>query len=65
MNPYFKVHENIIRSTTQIAGRTLISYSSYNYAGMSGEPTVMQAAKDAIDQYGTSVSASRNRFSWS
>ncbi|HVW35674.1 MAG TPA: aminotransferase class I/II-fold pyridoxal phosphate-dependent enzyme, partial [Pirellulales bacterium] len=37
----------------------LINFSSYNYIGMSGEPFVSQAAKDAIDRYGTSVSASR------
>ena len=59
MNPYFKVHEGIIDDTTTINGRELISWSSYNYLGMSGDPEVSQAAKDAIDQFGTSVSASR------
>jgi 8-amino-7-oxononanoate synthase len=39
--------------------RTLINYSTYNYLGMSGDPRVLQAAKEAIDRYGTSVSASR------
>ena len=58
-NPYFKCHEGAIGSTTQIDGRTLVSYASYNYTGMSGDPRVAAAAKDAIDRYGTSVSASR------
>ncbi len=58
-NPYFAQHERITTNTTQIAGRELINFSSYNYIGMSGEPRVMQAAKEAIDRYGTSVSASR------
>jgi len=59
MNPYFKVHEGIIKDRTQIDGRQLVSFSSYNYVGMSGDPVVMAAAKQAIDRYGTSVSASR------
>lgn len=58
-NPFFWLHEGIARDTTQIGGQQLISYSSYNYLGMSGDPFVSQAAKAAIDSYGTSVSASR------
>lgn len=57
--PFFKAHEGINKDTTQIAGRELINYSSYNYIGMSGEPFVSQAAQKAIEKYGTSVSASR------
>ncbi|MEH2361778.1 aminotransferase class I/II-fold pyridoxal phosphate-dependent enzyme [Nostoc sp.] len=59
VNPYFKAHETINNNKTQIQGRELINFSSYNYLGMSGDPIVSQAAKAAIDQYGTSVSASR------
>ena len=58
-NPFFTPHEGIASNTTQIAGQTLINYSSYNYLGLCGDPTITQAAKDAIEQYGTSVSASR------
>lgn len=58
-NPYFTVHEGTVRDTTQIDGRELISFASYNYLGLSGDPVVNQAAKDAVDRYGTSVSASR------
>jgi len=53
-NPYFRVHEE-----TREESRELINFSKYNYLGMSGDPVVSQAAKDAIDRYGTSVSASR------
>jgi 8-amino-7-oxononanoate synthase len=42
-----------------IGGRKLLSFATYNYLGMSGDPVVMAAAKAAIDRYGTSVSASR------
>ncbi|OKH52814.1 8-amino-7-oxononanoate synthase [Calothrix sp. HK-06] len=58
-NPFFRVNEKVANSTTIIDGQELINYSSYNYLGMSGDPAVSQAAKEAIDCYGTSVSASR------
>ena len=58
-NPYFTVHQTVVRDTTRIDGRQLISFASYNYLGMSGDPEVNRAAKRAIDRYGTSVSASR------
>ena len=58
-NPYFSVHEGVIADTTRIDGRELISFSSYNYLGLSGHPLVSESAKRAIDLFGTSVSASR------
>ncbi len=58
-NPYFSVHQAITNDRTVIDGRELISFASYNYLGMSGDPVVTQAAQDAIGHYGTSVSASR------
>lgn len=58
-NPFFRVHDGIAGATTIIGGRKYINYASYNYLGLSGDPRVSEAAKTAIDQYGTSVSASR------
>jgi 8-amino-7-oxononanoate synthase len=58
-NPYFTVHESITADTTVIGGRKLLSFATYNYLGMSGDPVVMAAAQEAIARYGTSVSASR------
>jgi len=58
-NPYFHEHERVTRDTTVIDGREMINFSSYNYLGMSGDPVVNRAARQAIDLYGTSVSASR------
>lgn len=58
-NPYFSVHEAICGDTTVVNGKQMINFSSYNYVGNSGDPVVSQAAKDAIEKYGTSVSASR------
>jgi 8-amino-7-oxononanoate synthase len=58
-NPFFKVHERVINDTTLIDGREMVSYSSYNYIGSSGEPRVVAAVKRAIERFGTSASASR------
>jgi len=58
-NPFFKVHEGTAGATCRIGGREYINFASYNYLGLSGHPEVVQAAKEAIDCYGTSVSASR------
>lgn len=58
-NPYFTVHEGVVRDTTIVDGREMISFASYNYLGLSGHPNVNAAAMDAVQEYGTSVSASR------
>ncbi len=58
-NPFYRPHEGVSNNWTQIQGRRLINYSGYNYLGMSGDPAVTEAAKAALDRYGTSVSASR------
>ncbi len=58
-NPYFSVHQGLTRETTLVGGKQLISFASYNYLGMSGDPFVSQSVIDAVTKYGTSVSASR------
>ena len=58
-NPYFRPHEGIAGRKTRIAQQEYLNFSGYNYLGLSGDPYVSQAAKRAIDLYGTSVSASR------
>ncbi|MEN0111730.1 MAG: aminotransferase class I/II-fold pyridoxal phosphate-dependent enzyme [Planctomycetota bacterium] len=51
--------EGVSRATTTFGGREYVNFASYNYLGMSGDPAVHAAAKEAIDHYGTSTSASR------
>ncbi|WP_116090590.1 aminotransferase class I/II-fold pyridoxal phosphate-dependent enzyme [Sphingomonas crusticola] len=58
-NPYFRPHEGVAGAHTVIDGKSYDNFVSYNYLGLNGDPRVNQAAKDAIDLYGTSVSASR------
>ena len=58
-NPFFQPRDGVSGSTIRWNGRELINYSGYNYLGLSGHPAVSAAAKNAIDRYGTSASASR------
>jgi 8-amino-7-oxononanoate synthase len=58
-NPFFIAHDGVAGAVTRIEGREYINFSSYNYLGLNGHPAVNKAAKDAIDRYGTSASASR------
>ena len=58
-NPFFIAHDGVAGAVTRIGGREYINFSSYNYLGLAGHPAVNKAAKEAIDRYGTSASASR------
>jgi 8-amino-7-oxononanoate synthase len=58
-NPYFKSHDGVAGATSRIEGREFLNFSSYNYLGYCGDPRVNEAARRAIERYGTSVSASR------
>ena len=58
-NPDFLIPDTAGHTAGQSKGKTSINFSSYNYVENSGNPIVSAAAKDAIEQYGTSVSASR------
>lgn len=58
-NPFFRPHEGLASGRTRIDQRDYLNFASYNYLGLNGHPRVAEAAKAAIDRYGTSVSASR------
>ena len=58
-NPYFVAHESPLLDTGIIDGKEVLEFGSYNYVGMSGRKEVKDAAKAAIDKYGTSASGSR------
>ena len=58
-NPFYRSHEGRLGATTVSEGRALINYASYDYLGLNQEPAVACAAKSAIEEMGTSVSASR------
>jgi len=58
--PYFRMHDTRAGTHSQIDGRAVINFSSYDYLGLNGTPEVTAAAKAAIDRYGVSASASRH-----
>lgn len=58
-NPFFRCHDAVAGATTSIANRQYINFANYNYLGLNGHPRVNKAARDAVERYGTSASASR------
>lgn len=59
VDPFFRCHQGNAGATSRIDDRDVINFASYNYLGFSGDPRVNQAAIDAVQHYGSSVSASR------
>ncbi len=58
-DPFHQVHDGRAGSTTRMGGRELINFSSYDYLALNGDPRVARAAKQALDRWGPSTSASR------
>ncbi len=58
-NPFLLANEAVHGRTATIAGRDVVSFASFDYLGLAGHPDVTGAAKEAIDRFGTSASASR------
>jgi 8-amino-7-oxononanoate synthase len=58
-NPYFRELNGKPIPETEYRGKSVLDFSNYNYLGFSNDPRVLQASKDAIDTYGTTVGASR------
>lgn len=58
-NPLYLPHEGKSGPIIRQLDRDMINFGSFNYLGLSADSRVADAAKNAIDRYGTSVSASR------
>ena len=58
-NPFLLANEAVDGRIARIAGREVVSFTSFDYLGIAGHPAVAEAAKRAIDRFGTSASASR------
>jgi 8-amino-7-oxononanoate synthase len=57
--PFFRANESVQGASSTIAGRNVVSFTSFDYLGMAQDDQVTMASKEAIDRFGTSASASR------
>lgn len=57
--PFFRVQEGRDGVMTQVEGKKILNFAWCDYLGLSKHPALTEAAKAAIDEFGTCVSASR------
>lgn len=57
--PYFREIESDQDTVVMMNGKKVLMFGSNSYLGLTNHPKVKQAAKDAIDKYGTGCAGSR------
>ncbi len=57
--PYYRMHAGRSSATAVIGNREVVNFASYDYLGLNGHPEIVAAAEQALQTYGSSVSASR------
>lgn len=57
--PYFRVIESDQDTEVTIQGRKVLMFGSNSYLGLTNHPKIKEAAKAAIDKYGTGCAGSR------
>src|SRR3982750_3806955 len=57
--PYFRTLESPAAPVVEMEGAERIMLGSNNYLGLTGDPRVMQGARDALERYGTGLTGSR------
>jgi 8-amino-7-oxononanoate synthase len=57
--PYFRQLESPAAPVVHMEGAERIMLGSNNYLGLTGDPRVMQGARDALERYGTGLTGSR------
>lgn len=55
----FRQHLGASSAEVEMEGRQLINYASYNYLDLLGDPRMREAAKQAVDAFGTSAGSGR------
>jgi 8-amino-7-oxononanoate synthase len=58
-NPYFRLLTSQAGPVVEMEGRETIMLGSNNYLGLTGDDRVKEAAREALDTYGTGVTGSR------
>ncbi len=59
VSPFFIANESLDGPVARIEGRETLMFGSNNYLGLTRHPEVLQAARDALDRFGTSCTGSR------
>ncbi|MBA2637359.1 MAG: pyridoxal phosphate-dependent aminotransferase family protein [Solirubrobacterales bacterium] len=57
--PYFRLVESPAAPVVEMEGAKRIMLGSNNYLGLTGDPRVLQGARDALERYGTGLTGSR------
>jgi 8-amino-7-oxononanoate synthase len=57
--PYFRLIESQAGPVVEMEGRQTIMLGSNNYLGLTGDPRVKAASRDALEHYGTALTGSR------
>ena len=57
--PYFRVIESEQDTVVKINGRDILMFGSNSYLGLTNHPMIKEAAKKAIDKYGSGCAGSR------
>ena len=57
--PYFRLIESEAGPVMEIEGHEAVMLGSNNYLGLTGDPRVKAAARDALETYGTGLTGSR------
>jgi 8-amino-7-oxononanoate synthase len=57
--PYFRLIESEAGPLMEIEGHEKVMLGSNNYLGLTGDPRVKDAARDALERYGTGLTGSR------
>jgi 8-amino-7-oxononanoate synthase len=58
-NPFYRTHDIGAGAVTEIEGKSLANFASYDYLGTNRHPRVHARVADALARYGVSASASR------
>ena len=57
--PYFRLIESEAGPLMEVEGHTKVMLGSNNYLGLTGDPRVKEAARDALERFGTGLTGSR------
>jgi 8-amino-7-oxononanoate synthase len=57
--PYFRLIESEAGPVVEMEGHEVVMLGSNNYLGLTGDPRVKAAARDALERYGTALTGSR------